>query len=393
MNKLYTLTMVISITFSVFAQAPQKMSYQCVVRNASGVLVTNQAVGIRISILQGTATGTVIYQEIYNPNPQTNANGLVSLEIGTGLPITGTFASINWASGLYFLKTETDPTGGTSYTIAGTSQLLSVPYAMFSKNAGTADYNALSNLPNLNIANWNTSYAWGNHAGLYRSISYVPSWNDITSKPTTVAGYGITNAMTTSHPANVITSGNITNWNATYGWGNHASLYRTVGWVPTWTDVSGKPAFAAVATSGSYNDLSNKPTIINSQWTSQDNFIYYNSGRVGIGNAKPAATLDVDGTVVIGSEGKVFTEIRELVGVTNPSGNTTAIAYPTGYNMNTIRVLSIEIHFNSTLWLTTGYSAGTSIPIYCKFDQSSIVLSYPDVSSLHNQDYRILIMK
>ena len=129
--------MVIIITFSVFAQSPQKMSYQCVVRNASGVLVTNQSVGIRISILQGTTTGTVVYQEIYHPNPQTNANGLVSIEIGSGLVITGTFSDINWASGPYFLKTETDPTGATNYTIVGTSQLLSVPYALYAENAAT----------------------------------------------------------------------------------------------------------------------------------------------------------------------------------------------------------------------------------------------------------------
>jgi trimeric autotransporter adhesin len=116
------------------AQSPQKMSYQCVVRNSSGELVTNQTVGIKISILQASATGTVVFSETYNPNPQTNANGLVSLEIGGGTPASGTFSSINWASGLYFLKTETDPTGGTNYTITGTSQLLSVPYALHAKS-------------------------------------------------------------------------------------------------------------------------------------------------------------------------------------------------------------------------------------------------------------------
>ena len=130
--------MVTLITLSAFTQAPQKMSYQSVIRNASGVLVTNQSVGIRISVLQGTTSGTVVYQETYNPNPQTNTNGLLAVEIGGGNAITGTFSAINWATGPYFLKTETDPTGGTSYTIVGTSQLLSVPYAFYSKVAETA---------------------------------------------------------------------------------------------------------------------------------------------------------------------------------------------------------------------------------------------------------------
>jgi hypothetical protein len=115
------------------AQAPQKMSYQAVLRNASNALVTNTAVGMKISVLQGTITGTVAYAETQTPT--TNVNGLVTLEIGTGTPITNTFASINWANGPYFIKTETDPAGGTNYTISGTSQLLSVPYALFSANA------------------------------------------------------------------------------------------------------------------------------------------------------------------------------------------------------------------------------------------------------------------
>lgn len=147
--------MVISITFNAFTQSPQKMSYQYVVRNASGVLVTNQIVGIKISILQGTPTGTVVYQENYNPNPQTNANGLVSIEIGGGTPITGIFSNINWASGPYFLKTETDPTGGTNFTIVGTSQLLSVPYAIYAKTAGngfSGVYNDLTSKPILFMA-------------------------------------------------------------------------------------------------------------------------------------------------------------------------------------------------------------------------------------------------
>jgi hypothetical protein len=134
MKKLIFCLAVLSIAWNVFAQAPQKMSYQCVVRNVSGALVVNKSVAMRISILKGSPTGTVVFQETYNPNPQTNANGLISLEIGGGTPTIGVFTSIDWASGSYFLKTETDPSGGTSYSINGVSQLLSVPYAFVAKN-------------------------------------------------------------------------------------------------------------------------------------------------------------------------------------------------------------------------------------------------------------------
>jgi hypothetical protein len=144
MKKLLMLLVVISITFCVFAQSPQKMSYQCVIRNSGGGLVTNQSVGIKISILQGSPIGIMVYQEIFTPNPQTNANGLVSIEIGGGLPLTGTFSAVNWASGPYFLKTETDPTGGTTYTISGTSQLLSVPYALYSKTTESIPDNSIT---------------------------------------------------------------------------------------------------------------------------------------------------------------------------------------------------------------------------------------------------------
>jgi len=133
MNKFYTFLAAILLTTSTFAQAPEKMSYQAVIRNSSDALVANQAVGMRISILQTTATGAPVYVETQTPT--TNVNGLLSLEIGAGTPVTGTFAGINWANGPYFIKTETDPAGSITYTITGTSQLLSVPYALHAKTA------------------------------------------------------------------------------------------------------------------------------------------------------------------------------------------------------------------------------------------------------------------
>jgi hypothetical protein len=122
------------VTVSIFSQAPQKMSYQAVIRNTSNTLVANQPVGMRISILQNTVNGTAVYVEIQVPT--TNVNGLVSLEIGGGTVVSGNLTTIDWANGPYFIKTETDPSGGVNYTIAGTSQLLSVPYALYAASAG-----------------------------------------------------------------------------------------------------------------------------------------------------------------------------------------------------------------------------------------------------------------
>jgi hypothetical protein len=120
------------INTSIFAQAPQKMSYQAIIRNSNDSLLVSTPVGMRISLVQGSPTGTVVYSETQTET--TNANGLVSLQIGMGTVVSGTFAGIDWAAGPYYVKTETDLSGGTNYTITSSNELLSVPYALFSAN-------------------------------------------------------------------------------------------------------------------------------------------------------------------------------------------------------------------------------------------------------------------
>ena len=129
----FTPLLFLLITASVFSQSPQKMSYQAVIRDATNTLLTNQSVGMQISILQTATIGTTVYAETHTVT--TNTNGLVSLEIGMGYT-SDDFNAIDWSAGPYFIKTETDPTGGTSYTITGTSQLMSVPFAMYAKTSG-----------------------------------------------------------------------------------------------------------------------------------------------------------------------------------------------------------------------------------------------------------------
>lgn len=136
MKKNITLLFAILITFGLYGQSPEKMSYQAVVRNASDALITNQTVGMQISIIQGFTNGPSVYTETQTPT--TNANGLVSIEIGTGTVVSGIFNTIDWSSGTYYVKTETDVNGGSSYTITGISQLLSVPYALYAKESGRA---------------------------------------------------------------------------------------------------------------------------------------------------------------------------------------------------------------------------------------------------------------
>lgn len=138
---------------ALFAQAPNKFTYQAVVRNTNNQLITNTLVGIRVSILQNSATGSVVYSETQMLS--TNANGLVTMNIGEGTVVYGSFNNIDWSAGTFFLKSEIDPTGGSNYTISSTQQLLSVPYALYANEAGNSfsgNYNDLTNKPTIPAA-------------------------------------------------------------------------------------------------------------------------------------------------------------------------------------------------------------------------------------------------
>ncbi|MCX6268912.1 MAG: hypothetical protein NTW16_16425 [Bacteroidetes bacterium] len=196
MKKLSAILVAVILAMSVFAQSPRKFSYQAVVRNAAGKLVQNSNVGLRISILQGSASGTVVYTETHQA--VTNVNGLVSVEIGGG-STTGSFSDINWTNGPCFMKSETDPAGGTNYSVTGVSQLLSVPYALHAESIGngfTGDYNDLTNKPvtdgsetKMQAGNKISISGSGSEIAPYivnsTAVEFSGNYNDLTNKPVT----------------------------------------------------------------------------------------------------------------------------------------------------------------------------------------------------------------
>ena len=117
-----------------FGQSPQKFTYQSIIKNSSGYLLKNQDVGLKISVLRNSSNGIEVYSEEHFPT--SNSNGLVTLIIGEGLT-NDNFSEIDWGGGEYFLKVEVDPEGGTNYIMNQTSQLLSVPYALYAENTGS----------------------------------------------------------------------------------------------------------------------------------------------------------------------------------------------------------------------------------------------------------------
>ena len=117
-----------------YAQAPQQLNYQAVARNNSGAPITNASVAVRISIHDSAAQGPVLYSE--RDTATTNQFGLFTCQVGAGNVISGTFATINWGAAAKFMQVDLDPTGGSSYTAMGTTQLVSVPYALYAQTSG-----------------------------------------------------------------------------------------------------------------------------------------------------------------------------------------------------------------------------------------------------------------
>ncbi len=135
MKKCVFLFVAMVSAFGILAQAPNLFNFQSVARNSAGAVIPLQDVGLKVSIIDGSPSGTVEFTETHTA--KTNLLGLFSLAIGGGTVAYGSFNNINWSTGSKYLKIELDPTGGANYLVSGTSQLLSVPYALFSGNSSS----------------------------------------------------------------------------------------------------------------------------------------------------------------------------------------------------------------------------------------------------------------
>ena len=194
MRRLTTLFAILMLgTTALLAQAPEKFTYQAVVRNTDNQLVTNTQVGVQVLIMKDHPQGGdhVAYGEWHGTF--TNANGLITLNIGEGNPFYGNFNQINWKSGVFFIDVGIDLNGGSDYTIWSTQQLLSVPFALYANEAGNSfsgDYNDLTNAPSIPIVPTNVS-AFNNDAGYLTGYTetdpqfnaWDKDYNDLTNLP------------------------------------------------------------------------------------------------------------------------------------------------------------------------------------------------------------------
>lgn len=269
MKKVNFFVIAMLITILSIAQAPNAFKYQTVVRDASNAIIANQAVNFRISILEGSSSGPAVFVETHSAT--TNALGIVNLSIGTGTLVSGNFAAIDWGNNSYYVKIEIDPTGGTTYQLMGTSQLLSVPYALYAAESGGSSWTVSGN----NIYNNNT----GN------------------------VGIGVTTPLSKLDVSNVF---GVRGGSSDY---NHSIFNEFGGLVINSYNVVGSPDLVSfIATgrnSGNYSSsfaFLTKP----SGGTPTERMRILSNGKIGIGTNNPSGLLTVDG----GGAGIAFPSIR-----------------------------------------------------------------------------------
>jgi hypothetical protein len=210
-------------SMSTIAQTPNLINYQAVARNAAGAPLANQAIAVRLSVRQSTAAGTIQYQERHAVT--TNAQGLFNVQIGAGTVLSGTFAAITWSDAQQkHLQIELDPAGGTTYTNMGTQQLVSVPYALYAKEAATAtndnDTNPTNEIQILSIAGNTVSLSNGG-GNITLPSNSGNAWNILGNSGTNPATnfIGTTDNQPLQFRVNNLPAGHISDTNAAIGTG------------------------------------------------------------------------------------------------------------------------------------------------------------------------------
>ena len=232
-----TLFILLAFALTIHAQAPESFTYQAVPRDANGNMLKNQNISMKISILKGSSSGQVMYEESHTV--MTNDQGLVNLNIGEGNPISGNFLSIHWENDNFYIKVEMDPNAGTNYQMLGTSKLRSVPYALHAKEADntfSGVYNDLIGKPNLHAVATSGDYNDLMNTPNFHTVATSGDYNDLMNTP------NMSNYISISNPS----AGDMLYYTGS-GWsklniGNSGNVMKV--------DNSGMPTWSSANTSG-----------------------------------------------------------------------------------------------------------------------------------------------
>lgn len=400
MKKLISISLFIIACTYLFAQVPQALNYQAVARTAAGAPIANGNVGVKLSVLNGSPTGTVEYAETHTAT--TNSLGLFTLSIGQGTPQSGTFGAINWTSGAKYLKTEIDPAGGTAYTLSGTSPMQSVPYALYADKVNltagagigiagntitnTGDVSNTNELQTLSLAGNTLSISNGNSvtlptgggsytagAGISIAGNVISNTGDADSNPTneiqTLTLAGSTLSITGGNSVTLPTGGGTNYWTA-----NGANIYNNnTGNVGVKINAPVSPLHVASTTYGT-NDA-----ILTSAYTGTASY-----DAIGVlGNSKPLDYYGIGGVFsggYLGAAGLIQDALSEdytgLLGQVGAIANGTGIYVGTAGNADGANGLAVGGNF-----VANGNVAGIGVVGEVSLLQNTTIASINDLGN------------
>jgi uncharacterized protein (TIGR02145 family) len=358
MKKIYFLLAGLLLTASLLlpehshAQVPQSMSYQGVIRGSDNALVVTAPVGLKISMLQGSDSGTPVYVETQTAT--TNPNGFVSFAIGTGTVVTGSFAGINWAMGPYFIKTEIDPTGGSNYSITGAVQTNSVPYGLYGKN-GVQPGTAAGQMKYWNGSTWLVIEPILNTISKLQFLNGLPVWVPVTDAPTIGAATPGTGQATITYTAPANNGGAaITSYTATSAPGGLTGTLSQAGsGTITVTGLTNGTAytFTVTATNAAGTSIASAASNAVTPYTVPGAPII-GTATVGTGGSNGRATITF--TAPSNNGGTVITSYKAT---SSPDGKTGTV---TQAGSGTILVTNLTYGTAYTFTVTATNAAGTS---------------------------------
>ena len=275
-------------TATLFSQSPQQLNYQAVARDVSGNPITDTQIVVAFTIRQGSSDGPDIFTEEHTVT--TNAYGLVNLSIGS----IEDLSVVPWEDGPFFLKVDIEGAE------VGISEIKSVPYSlMANENDPVFSGSAASGVTSVNLSNWNSAFAWGNHA----NAGYLSAESD----PVFVLS-----------PAYGITTPAIGQWNQAYSWGDHAGAgYLSAESDPVFISSPAygisSPAISNWNSAFAWGNHAEAGYMTSSPWALSNNKLSYNSGYVGVGTSVPRSRLSVQG---LSPEDTILFEVKNSLGQT-----------------------------------------------------------------------------